>query len=68
MVHCFLDQRPQCLSADGINVMDDIGGLSGFTDFLIKIHDEDIDKRKQLLDWAHDQGWNGKILKPQNIL
>ena len=68
ILRCFLDCRPQCLTADGMNVMEDVGGLSGFADFLMKIHDEDIDKREQLLIWAHGQGWNGRNLKAKNIL
>ena len=68
MLRCHLDRRPQCLSADGLNVMEDIKGLSGFADFLIKIHDGDLDEREHLLEWARNQGWNGRMLKPDSIL
>ena len=68
MLRCFLDQRPQCLAADGLNVIESIEGLTGFADFLMKIHDGDAEKRKELLEWARSQGWNGRTLKPENIL
>lgn len=68
MIRCYLDRRPQCLAADGINVLEGVNRLSGFADFLLKIHDGDPEKREKLLEWARNQGWNGRILKPENIL
>ena len=68
MLRCHLDRRPQCLAADGLNVMEEVKGLSGFADFLLKIHDADSEEREQLLEWARNQGWNGRTLKPENIL
>ena len=68
VLRCHLDRRPQCLAADGLNVMEDIKGLSEFAAFLIKIHDGEIGDREQLLEWARTQGWNGRMMKPENIL
>ena len=68
MIRCHLDRRPQCLAADGLNVLEGIKGLTGFADFLIKIHDGDLEEREKLLEWARNQGWNGRALKPENIL
>ena len=68
MLRCHLDMRPQCLAADGLSVMEGVKGLSGFADFLLKIHDADSEEREQLLEWARNQGWNGRMLKPENIL
>ena len=68
MLRCHLDRRPQCLAADGLSVMEGVKGLSGFADFLLKIHDADSEEREQLLEWARSQGWNGRTLKPENIL
>lgn len=68
MLRCHLDRRPQCLAADGLNVMEEVKGLSGFADFLLKIHDADSEEREQLLEWARNQGWNGRTLKPEKIL
>lgn len=47
-----------CLATDGMNVMEGVKGLSGFADFLLKIHDEDPEKRDQMLEWARNRGWN----------
>lgn len=68
MIRCHLDRRPQCLDADGLNVMEGVKGLPGFADFLIKIHDGDLEEREKLLEWARERGWNGRMLKPANIL
>lgn len=68
MIRCHLDRRPQCLATDGLNVLEGIKGLTGFADFLIKIHDGDLEEREKLLEWARNQGWNGRALKPENIL
>ncbi|MBR6268914.1 MAG: hypothetical protein IKR28_11380 [Selenomonadaceae bacterium] len=68
MLQCHLDRHPQCLAADGLSVMEGVKGLSGFADFLLKIHDGDIEEREQLLEWARNQGWNGRTLKPESIL
>lgn len=60
--------RPVLLERDGVPVMDDVGGLHGFTEFLQTIHPhldrmdsfekaEAKETRKEYLEWAKGQGW-----------
>lgn len=62
-----------CTSADGLPVMDDIGGLDGYCDFLQRSHinyveEEFLEEKYALMDWAYSQGWTGRMKKPKNIL
>lgn len=50
--------RPVCIRRDGMNVMDDVGGLHGFADFLFTIY-EGVPKSegRDMRAWAKGQGW-----------
>ena len=60
-----------CVEADGLPVMDDVGGIGGYCDFLSAIHGAgsglyEFDAGSR--EWAASQGWTGRMLKPKNIL
>lgn len=60
---------PICLEADGLPVMDDVGGVCGYIDFLSTIHEsEDEDERRSAREWARSLGWTGRMIKEKNIL
>ena len=61
-------QKPLCVYADGLNVMDDVGGYGGYIDFLETIHGADRYAAKEMRDWARQMGWTGRTSKPENIL
>ncbi len=63
---------PKCISADGLSVLDDVGGVSGYCEFLRGIHCElgagpyeDSDESRS---WARSLGWTGRMSKPGNML
>ena len=61
--------RPVCLAIDGINVVDDVGGLGGFADFLKTINEgKDIIERQEVLGWARSMGWNTKPVAMKDML
>ena len=71
--------RPVCISQDGYNVMDDVGGIGGYVNFLrsvIRKDDVNTDEnlygqyedREWSLDWARMMGWHKSIRKNKNIL
>ncbi len=61
-------QRPVCIAWDGMNLVDDVGGIGGFCEFLETINGSDLDKKKFYKEWAKSLGWTGRMSKPENIL
>ena len=60
---------PMCLEADGLPVVDDVGGIGGYIEFLSRIHDdEEDDERNNAREWARSLGWTGRLIKPKNML
>lgn len=67
--------RPVCIASDGYNLVDDVGGLSGFVDFLEKLDgkvDKDDDyaaeEQKNLRTWARSMGWSKSRIVPRKLL
>ena len=58
-------QKPVCVYADGLPVMDDVGGIHGYADTLREINEE---KDRDSMGWARSLGWTGRVVKPENIL
>ena len=61
-------EKPECISADGLNLMDDVGGIHGYVRFLETIHGFDLDERDDMREWARGMGWTGRMRKPERIL
>jgi len=66
------DFKPFCVEADGLPVLDDVGGIYGYCEFLKGIHGiknkgpyEDIEESKM---WARGMGWTGRMSKAGRIL
>ena len=60
--------RPVCIAADGLPVLDDVGGINGYCSFLSELHEGDVEDRRETREWARGQGWTGRMQKPENIL
>lgn len=67
--------EPVCVAADGLPVMDDVGGVPGYCDFLKFIKGGKSGEEcglyedpKESRDWARGMGWTGRMSKPENIL
>ena len=58
----------QCLALDGLPLMDDVGGLYGYIEFLQTWKEGDREEARDVMDWAKGQGWTGKPSKPENLL
>lgn len=61
-------KTPICLSADGIALLDDVGGIGGFIDMLKTLHGDNIEEAEELREWANRQGWFGRAVKVENML
>ena len=65
--------RPVCIAADGLPVLDDVGGIYGYCAFLNAIHGKDggdfgFDDKDETKEWGRSQGWSGTMKKPESIL
>ena len=61
-------QRPLCIAADGLKVMDDVGGPHGYCEFLTIVHEADEKEAEDMKEWARGMGWTGRRSKPENML
>ncbi|MDY5521410.1 MAG: hypothetical protein SPF73_06280 [Agathobacter sp.] len=60
--------RPQCICKDGLNVLDDVGGMWGYREFLSTIHEGSEEEQEETREWARYLGWTGKNVNPKNML
>ena len=61
--------KPICIHKDGIFVLDDVGGLHGFVDFLKEIYEgEDKEERSNYKTWAQSLGWSNRKISNKLIL
>ncbi len=63
-----LKQRPACIAADGLSVMDDVGGIYGYVNFLKTIHEGEPEERESMREWAKWMGWTGRMYKAESVL
>lgn len=61
-------KEPVCTAADGMNLVDDVGGVHGFIDFLKTLNGKDREEANKMREWARSLGWTGRMGKPENIL
>ena len=66
--------RPICIAKDGIELVDDVGGIHGFCEMLETIYNVDPDdklawkEREEMLAWASMMGWTGRNISPMQTL
>ncbi len=66
--------RPLCIAKDGIELVDDVGGIHGFCNMLETIYDYDpldeksVREREMILSWASLMGWFGRKINPKQTL
>ena len=64
-----LNHTPVCVEVDGLPLLDDVGGIHGYIDFLITAHySESEEERAEAREWARSLGWTGRASKPGNLL
>lgn len=73
IISVILNQKPVCVSADGLPVLDDVGGVGGYCDFLLSVHGQkrsvnECNSKEETIEWGRSMGWNGRMNKPENIL
>lgn len=74
MEEVLLKHRPVCIAKDGIELVDDVGGIYGFCNMLQTIYEADIydeeekDERDSMISWANMMGWTGRKISPKQTL
>lgn len=68
IVKAGLLRKLTCTYADGLSVFDDVGGIYGFADFLIELHEGEPENRESCKVWASSLGWTGREIKPKSML
>lgn len=69
-----MSYRPVCIRKDGIELLDDVGGIFGFCDMLRTIYQVDMqneqerDECDQMLSWAEMMGWTGRRIQAKRTL
>jgi hypothetical protein len=58
----------RCIYSDGLNVLDDVGGIYGFADFLEELHEGEPEERESCKLWSSNMGWTGRDAKPKSVL
>lgn len=61
-------RKPVCISADGICLLDNVGGIHGFIDMLQTLHGKDVEEATDVREWAKEQGWTGRAVKPSSLI
>jgi len=60
--------KPICVDADGLNLVDDCGGINGYLRMLRTIIGKDRTEAAEMRGWARSLGWTGRKSKLENIL
>lgn len=61
--------KPVCINKDGISILDDVGGLSGFANFLGTIYEgEDKEEASSARTWAKGLGWSATKVSNKMML
>ena len=58
----------RCVYTDGLNVMDDVGGIDGFVEFLVELNEGEPEQREACKAWASNMGWTGRMVKEERVL
>ena len=61
-------EKPICIAWDGMSLVDDVGGVGGFCEFLETINGDNPEEKKSYKTWARSLGWTGRMPKPENML
>lgn len=61
--------KPVCIAKKGAYVVDDVGGMHGYADFISTIYEgDDPDERKETRNWAECLGWSSRKVSPGKML
>ena len=61
--------KPVCIDKKGSQVVDDVGGMSGYTNFISNIYEgDDKEEKESCLKWAKSLGWSSRNISLDKLL
>ena len=60
--------KPVCIAVDGLPVLDDVGGIHGYIDFMKNLHEGSKEEKEELKVWASFMGWTGRMNRAEKVL
>ena len=61
-------KSPICTAADGLCLLDDVGGAHGFVDMICIIHGDNEYEADEMREWARGMGWTGRMSRTDRML
>ncbi len=61
----------ECVDAEGLSVLDDVGGIYGYCEFLKGVHgvgEDPYEDKDETRAWGKSLGWTGRMTRPENML
>lgn len=62
------DKAPVCIACDGVKVLDNIGGLEGFCEFLRDYNSDEPASLANAKVWAEEDKWKDRVPNPKTLL
>lgn len=59
---------PRCIALDGVNVLDDVGGIDGFHELLAALKADESEEKERAKSKVNRMGWKATIEKPEDVL
>ncbi len=63
-----LQGAPLCVQSDGMNLVDDCGGIGGYLKMLRVLNGKDSEEKAEMRAWARSLGWTGRLNRPEKML
>lgn len=60
--------KPLCMAMDGKRLLDNVGGIGGYCNFLRTINGNDTTAKQEMREWARSLDWTGRRCKPDKLL
>ena len=60
--------KPLCIAMDGKRLLDDVGGIGGYCNFLSTINGKNATAKQEMKEWARGLDWTGRRCSPDKLL
>lgn len=70
IISTIVNKKPTCINVNGVNMIDDAGGVYGFIRMLRELNEPtNKEEEENMKVWAYElMNWNSKVSKPDTLL